>query len=41
MFIKAKKNGNIKSLKVANGLWLTHVLFVDDVIIFGQGSVVE
>lgn len=41
MFIKSRKNGNIKGLKVSNGLWLTHVLFVDDVIVFGHGSVVE
>ena len=38
---KAKVDGVIKGIKVAGSLFLSHTLFVDDVIIFGQGHLEE
>ena len=37
----AKQNGKIKGIKVSSKLSLTHLLFVDDVILFGLGSLEE
>ena len=36
-----KKQGKIKGIKISACLSLTHLLFVDDVILFGFGSVEE
>lgn len=35
IFKKDKEDGAIKGVKVSNGFKLTHILFIDDVIIFG------
>ena len=37
----AKRNGVIKGIKISANLFLTHLLFVDDVILFGMGSFEE
>ena len=37
----AKRNGSIKGIKISNHLTLTHLLFVDDVILFGMGTFEE
>ena len=37
----AKWNGKIKGIKISSHLSLTHLLFVDDVILFGLGSFKE
>ena len=37
----AKRNGKIKGIKISHLLSLSHLLFVDDVILFGLGSVEE
>ena len=37
----AKRNGKIKGIKISSHLFLTHLLFVDDVILFGLGSFEE
>ena len=37
----AKRNGRIKGIKISSQLFLTHLLFVDDVILFGLGSFEE
>ena len=37
----AKRNGKIKGIKISTKLFLTHLLFVDDVILFGLGSFEE
>ena len=37
----AKRNGNIKGIKISYHLSLTHLLFVDDVILFGLGTFEE
>ena len=37
----AKAKGKIQDIKISDSLYLTHLLFVDDVIVFGMGTVVE
>ena len=37
----AKRNGKIKGIKISSHLFLTHLLFVDDVILFGLGTYEE
>ena len=37
----AKRNGKIKGIKISHHLSLTHLLFVDDVILFGLGILEE
>ena len=37
----AKFNGRIRGIKISPQLFLTHLLFVDDVILFGLGSFEE
>ena len=41
MIEDAKRNGKIKGIKISSHLFLTHLLFVDDVILFGLGSFEE
>lgn len=41
MMKKAKSDGLFSGLKVAKGLVITHLLFVDDVLILGIGSIEE
>ena len=42
LFIKdAKAKGKIRGIKISDSLYLTHLLFVDDVIFFGNGTVME
>ena len=38
---EAKRQGKIKGIKISARLSLTHLLFVDDVILFGFGSLEE
>ena len=37
----AKRNGKIKGIKISSHLFLTHLLFIDDVILFGLDSFEE
>ena len=37
----AKAKGKIRGIKISDSLYLTHLLFVADVILFGMGTVVE
>ena len=37
----AQHRGPISGIKVSQSLYLTHLLFVDDVILFGTGTVEE
>ena len=37
----AKRSGKIKGIKISSHFHLTHLLFVDDVILFGLGTVEE
>jgi hypothetical protein len=42
MLIKEdRRKGDIKGIKVSLTVILTHLLFVDDILIFGEGSVQE
>ena len=41
MIADAKQNGLIKGIKISNDLIITHLLFVDDVILFGMGTVAD
>ena len=41
MIKEANRNGKVKGIKVSSKLSLTHLLFVDDVILFGLGSYEE
>ena len=41
MIASAKENNLIKGIKVAVTLFITHTLFVDDVLIFGDRKVLE
>ena len=41
MLTKEKVTKNIKGIKVIGSIYLTHTLFVDYVLIFGDGSVME
>ena len=41
MIEEAKRKGKIKGIKISARLFLTHLLFVDDVILFGFGSLEE
>lgn len=38
---EAKKKMKIKGIKISSSLFIMHLLFVDDVLIFGVGSVAE
>ena len=37
----ARKHGKVKGIKISKDLSLTHLLFVDDVILFGMGTTEE
>ena len=41
MIIKAKAEGNINGIKINGNLSICHLLFVNDTMIFGSGSIVE
>jgi hypothetical protein len=41
MLKKASSEGKFSGIKVAKGIAITHLLFVDDVVILGFGSVEE
>ena len=41
MIEDAKRIGKIKGIKISSNFSLTHLLFVDDVILFGLGSYEE
>lgn len=41
IILDAQKMGHIKGIKLSPGLSITHLLFVDDVILFGLGTVEE
>lgn len=34
----AKRQGTLKGIEVAHNFWVTHLLFVDDIILFSNGS---
>lgn len=38
MIHEAKRQGNLKGIEVAVKLWVTHLLFVDDILFFSNGS---
>jgi hypothetical protein len=37
LILKLVEKGKIEGVLVANGIRITHLLFVDDVILFGNG----
>ena len=37
----AHRNGLIKGINISSSLSLTHLLFIDDVVLFGVGTVEE
>ena len=39
MIQKDKRLGKIKGIKVAPNLWITHLIFVDDILLFLNGSI--
>ena len=41
LIIKAKSDGKVKGIKISNALFISHLLFVDDVLIFGCGTKAE
>jgi len=41
ILIKAKEEGKIKGVKVLHHLFFTHSIFVDDALLFGNGSLQE
>jgi len=41
MLIDAKNRGKLKGIKGSTPLYITHIRFVDDVIMFGSGSLGE
>eukprot|EP00253_Pinus_taeda_P002842 PITA_02842 len=41
LLLKAKREGSIKGLEVAGNLFITHLLFVDDILLFCNGSLFE
>jgi hypothetical protein len=41
MLKQAQRDGILKGLKITSSEFLSHLLFVDDVILFGAGSLQE
>jgi hypothetical protein len=41
ILLKSVEEGKIEGVWVANGIRLTHLLFVDDVILFGNDNLLE
>ena len=41
MLIEARNRGKLKGIKVSTSSYITHIRFVDDVIMFGSGSLRE
>ena len=41
MITNARENGLIRGIKISSSLALTHLLFVDDVILLGTGTLLE
>ena len=41
MIVDARDHGLIKGIKISSSLALTHILFVDDVIFLGTGTLSE
>ena len=41
MIVVAKNDGKLKGFKISTSLFLTHILFVDDVVLVGRGIVGE
>lgn len=41
LIVKAKIYGYLKKTEVSKSLYITHLQFVDDFLLFGEGSVVE
>ena len=39
--IEAKREGSLKGINIGNFVNLTHLLFLDDVLLFGKGSLKE
>lgn len=37
MIHEAKRQGNLRGIKVVVNLWVTHLLFVDDILLFRNG----
>lgn len=37
MISKAKSDGCLKGVKISKHIFIIHLLFVDDVLIFGEG----
>lgn len=38
LIIKARAGGSLSRVHVARDLYITHLLFVDDILLFGKGS---
>ena len=41
LIIQAQSSGDISGIKISPSLYLTHLLFVDDSILFGSGTLAE
>ena len=41
LILKEKVDGKLNDIKINGGLTITHLMFVDDIMILGSGSVVE
>ena len=39
MIHEAKRQGELKGIEVVVNLWVTHLLFVDDILLFSSGSI--
>lgn len=41
LLLKEKKEGNIKDIKISTKQYISHLLFMDDVLLMGLGIVTE
>jgi hypothetical protein len=41
LLLKAKREGRIEGLKLPEFVFISHLLFVDDLTLFGKGSIRE